>query len=468
MDATIKKNTIYAFGAQGLQFVRSILVSLLIPKLLGVEEFGFWQLFIFYTQYGGFLHFGIIDGIYLRIGGQHIDSLDYRILSFQFRFFLITQLVFTIPFIYLGYCEEDISRKFVIFSSCVFVLINNISTFYFYILQAVNHIKQFATGRVIITICFVVSLIILAILNTSDFQPYIIVYLCSYFVGGIYYLCQLKKLFYATFICEKGDTITQKNILLEDYKTGIVLLLSNLAGMFIVGFARFYIDGHWGITAFSIVSFAFMFVNFFMLFINQASLVLFPELRRWDEKRTCNFYKKYREMLSRLSPFVLIFYYPIVVFVHFWLPKYSGSLEYLVYLLPLCIFEFKMNMLCTTVFKVFNKINYIFKCNILALVVCIIGVCISGFVFDSLKGVVCAILLAIMVRSLGAEYVLSKKMLNTEFAGCLIAETFFVLIFIVANEICNSLYLSACIYSVSCILFGIKNRSYYFKLKNNE
>ena len=37
---TLKKNFFYAFGAQGLHFVQSVLWSMLIPKLLGVEEFG--------------------------------------------------------------------------------------------------------------------------------------------------------------------------------------------------------------------------------------------------------------------------------------------------------------------------------------------------------------------------------------------------------------------------------------------
>lgn len=43
----------------------STLVVFLIPKLIGVEDYGYWQLFLFYASYVGFLHFGWNDGISL-------------------------------------------------------------------------------------------------------------------------------------------------------------------------------------------------------------------------------------------------------------------------------------------------------------------------------------------------------------------------------------------------------------------
>ena len=125
--SNLKKNIFFAFGSQGLQLLRSILVSLLIPKTLGIEEFGFWQLFIFYTQYSGFLHLGLLDGIYLREGGKHYKELDFRSLGAQFRIFLIWQFIIIIPFIILGLNSSDINRTIIIISSCIYAIINNTS-----------------------------------------------------------------------------------------------------------------------------------------------------------------------------------------------------------------------------------------------------------------------------------------------------------------------------------------------------
>ena len=63
-------NLIYAFAAQGLSFALSVLMSIIVPKVLSLNDFGYWQLFIFYTSYVGFFHFGFNDGVYLLNGGK--------------------------------------------------------------------------------------------------------------------------------------------------------------------------------------------------------------------------------------------------------------------------------------------------------------------------------------------------------------------------------------------------------------
>lgn len=72
------KNLLYAFVAQGLSFILSALMSIIVPKVLSVNDFGYWQLFIFYTSYVGFFHFGFNDGIYLLNGGKNYDELNYN------------------------------------------------------------------------------------------------------------------------------------------------------------------------------------------------------------------------------------------------------------------------------------------------------------------------------------------------------------------------------------------------------
>ena len=63
-------NALAAFASQGFSFLLSILTSLLVPKVLGVQEFGYWQLFLFYSSYTGFFSLGISDGMYLIEGGK--------------------------------------------------------------------------------------------------------------------------------------------------------------------------------------------------------------------------------------------------------------------------------------------------------------------------------------------------------------------------------------------------------------
>lgn len=86
-------NLIYAFVAQGLSFFLSALMSIIVPKVLSVNEFGYWQLFIFYTSYVGFFHFGFNDGLYLLNGGKKYEELNYEEIGGAFWISFFVQLI---------------------------------------------------------------------------------------------------------------------------------------------------------------------------------------------------------------------------------------------------------------------------------------------------------------------------------------------------------------------------------------
>lgn len=74
--ADFMKGFSYAMMSNFITLITSSLVIIVIPKLIGVQEYGYWQLYMFYTSYVGFLHFGWNDGIYLRYGGKEYKDLD--------------------------------------------------------------------------------------------------------------------------------------------------------------------------------------------------------------------------------------------------------------------------------------------------------------------------------------------------------------------------------------------------------
>ena len=72
------ENFSVAIISQGVGFILSAITALIVPKVLGITEYGYWQLFIFYTSYTGFFHLGLNDGFYLLKSGQTRNSLDER------------------------------------------------------------------------------------------------------------------------------------------------------------------------------------------------------------------------------------------------------------------------------------------------------------------------------------------------------------------------------------------------------
>ena len=59
------------------------IITLIVPKVFNQVEYGYWQLYIFYSSYVGFFHLGLQDGIYLRYGGQYYQKLDKHIMHSQ-------------------------------------------------------------------------------------------------------------------------------------------------------------------------------------------------------------------------------------------------------------------------------------------------------------------------------------------------------------------------------------------------
>ena len=147
---------------------------------------------------------------------------------------------------------------------------------------------------------------------------------------------------------------------------GLPLMFANIASTLILGLGRFTVDRRWGIEAFGKFSFSLSLTNFFLLFISQVSMVLFPALRRAGPDSLKKYYRMLRSGLGILLPAVLLAYIPMKYLLGLWLPQYRESLRYLALLLPLCTFDGKTQLLCTTYLKVLRKERLLLRINLLA------------------------------------------------------------------------------------------------------
>ena len=82
------KNLSYSVVANGTNTLVSLILVLFVPKILGVKEYSYWQLYLFYASYVGFFHFGWADGVYLKFGGKKYEELDKG--YFHSQFWLLT------------------------------------------------------------------------------------------------------------------------------------------------------------------------------------------------------------------------------------------------------------------------------------------------------------------------------------------------------------------------------------------
>lgn len=441
------KNIIAAFLAQGISLLSSVFMSFIIPRFLGVTEYSYWQLFIFYIGYVGFFHFGFNDGLYLRLGGKKYDELDYSTIGTQFKLFFVLEMIICMIIISIASITViNPERKLVWIATGIYLLLNNLTLCLGYLFQAVNRTKVFSMSSILDRIFVLVFILLLLWQKQNSFQPFVITYTISKLGALIYCILMSRKIIFSRLISVRQAL----GEMWLNFSTGIKLTIANIMSMLILGIGRVIIDNIWGIEAFGKISFSLSLTNFFLVFIQQVSMVLFPALRRTEENRQKKIYNALRIYLGLFLPAIFIAYFPLKLFVNWWLPQYNESLKYLALLLPLCTFDGKMQMLCNTYLKVLRQEKKLLQFNVYAFTVSLCSSAFFGYVLHSLTGIVVSMVLAIMFRSIISELFLAKK-IDIKIFRLMVQEIALVLVFLVSTWFCNEIIA----FLVTAISYGI-------------
>lgn len=121
MVKKIIKNFSYTVISNLISLIISSVVLLWVPNELSKSDYGYWQLYILYAGYVGYLSLGWTDGIYLRYGGVEYKHIRRDLFSSQFL------LVFTYSILLAG-----------IFTFLIYVIIQffRLKKPYFFILSS--------------------------------------------------------------------------------------------------------------------------------------------------------------------------------------------------------------------------------------------------------------------------------------------------------------------------------------------
>ena len=429
---SISSNVGYAFTSQAISLASSFVMSLVVPKVLGVEEYAHWQLFLFYAGYVGVAMLGVGDGIYLRLGGKRFSEIDGGSLKIEAILVCLFQIyVAIVIMITLFAFNLDDGLYFVLCSRLVYGLVQNFYGIIAPVFQAVNLTRIYSISIMINRLVFLVLMLFVIVLGSSEYEPFVASYIFGSLLSLVYCLICARRILAAK--CNPLSSVLK--LLLSDVRNGFKVMVAYYASMLVVGIARQIVVMKWGLEAFGQMSFAFSIVSFALVFIAQLSMVLFPVLRRFDLEHLSVFYAKIRNLLFIVSPLAYLFYLPMSLVLGIWLPQYAESFRYLGILMPLLVFDGKMNMLCSTYFKVYNDTRQLLLFNVVALAISLLLSCIGAYIFDNIDFVVCGLLAAIIVRSIISERYLVTKRLHLDYPRkslfeCLMAVSFVLSIYI--------------------------------------
>lgn len=430
MQRKIKENFIFAFTAQAISLVVSCSTNLVLPKILSVSGYSYWQLFLFYCTYVPCLALGLNDGIYLRYGGIYRNKLDKDGVKSQLVVGMLYQLLLGILVTgVLIVFSQSAQRRLLFILVLIYYFFYSGHNFLGFIFQAVNETNIYSKSIIIVRIFFLTAQVLLIAMGMGNVNLYIIFYIISISVAFGYLLRKFQpELMSGTFSFRKGISESWISI-----QVGISLMLANICSLLILGICREIIDVRWGLIAFGKISFSLTLMNFALTFIVQISLVLFPALRRLQADQLRVYYAKLNRALFYLLPVMYLAYYPLSFLLELWLPKYAISISYLATVLPICYFDSKMNLIGNTFFKVLNKQVLLLEINVITIVVSLTLGLLAAYLFNNMYLVILDMVFAIMFRNVLADLLLSSD-IGVNITSSEILDIILALIFILVTN----------------------------------
>ena len=420
------KSVVYTISANVISLLITVLTTLFLPKFLGVEDFSFWQLYLFYIGYIGLLHFGWNDGLYLRYGGKKYSELDRNLFFSQFVQLLLSQTILAVllGLIAIVFDFEDNKRMVLLYTAVAIVIVNS-RYMLLYILQSTYRMRHYSIVTIIEKLCFAFFLVSIILMELFKYKYVILLDLSSKLISfsiAIFFCREIVVNSLAKFQFNLKETLKNINV-------GIKLMFSNIASKLMIGNIRFGIEQFWSIIVFGKVSLMLSVAGFVMIFINAISLVLFPFLRRIKEESLIRLYPYLRSSLMGVLFVFLLIYFPLKYCLNLWLPEYKIGIDLLLFLFPMCLFEGKMALLINTYLKVLRKEKLLMIVNFSSLAISIVLSFIAVVVLHNLNLSVLTITVVVMIRSFIAEIYLTSKM-NINIYKKMLFEVSMVVIFI--------------------------------------
>ena len=401
------KDFLYALSANIINFILGIVTGFLLPMFLGVDNYGYFKLFAFYAGYVGFLHFGFIDGIYIRFGHYDYEDLPKEKFRGYFRFLIVQQVIISlILLIILMFFKSSDNRNIIYLFVILNIVILNLTTFFAFICQFTKRFKVFSLNTVLTKLSFSIGCVILFLLSQYNYLPYIIIQtICNIGILIIYIYYNKEIVF--------GESYSIRDLKYEikdDIKSGFFVMIGTFMSIVILGIDRIFIDKFFSVQDFSYYSFAYTLISLFYILLNSVTSVIYPYLTRAKSEELNSAYVKIKEIISLLLGLTLAAYFVIEFIVRLILPEFIPALIIFKYLTPTVLLSGQISILVANYFKVLKLTKDYTKNNIVAFILGLITNIIAYLIFKSTEAIALATLLAFLIWVIYSDWFFQKKL----------------------------------------------------------
>lgn len=380
----IATNTLIVTISNVVLLLVGILAGFIIPKVLGVDNYGFFKTFTMYATYTTFLQLGFVNGIYLIYGGKDLEELPKDRFKFFFRFFSILELSISLIFVVAAIIIKDQNISFVLAFLGIYSLCSNIMTYFQLLSQITMRFKEYSARIIVQSILKVLIVgIVLAVYyifqkNYVDYRIYTILYTTLYIFLAAWYIFTYRDLIFGKFKFDKTFWVDIKRIFIA----GIPLLVADAIVICIQQVDHQFVNVLFTNAEFSIFSFAYSILALVTVLVGSLSNTFYPVIKRTNKENLSKSFLSMHSIVVSLSLILLCAYFPIKMIIGDYLSEYAASLPILVVLFVGAIMSTSINIVIQNFYKTLNKnIDY----SIIGLIVLAISIGLNALFYFLFK-----------------------------------------------------------------------------------
>lgn len=345
-----------------------VLVAFLLPKIIGVTDYGYYKVFTLYATYMGLFHLGICDGIYLKYGGSDYKSLDKKKFRFYSQSFMAIEMVVALMVAIFSLVVLEGEYEFIGLSLAFYIVFINVTGFYQIVSQVTRRFRELSFRNVLQSGLLSVSLLILAVLNQGmeidiSYRIFTTIYIAIIAFLAFWYIYTYRDLTFG----EKRNSGASLFEMFALSKLGIPLTLANVCASLILTIDRQVVSLLFDIDTYAQYAFAYNMLSLVTTALTAISTVIYPSLKRmkWDA---------FMGLHSKLSTHILLLvfgcltiYFPLAIFVQWYLPDFAPSLVYFEIVFPGIALSSVLSIVVHNYYKTIGETARYFKYTLIML-----------------------------------------------------------------------------------------------------
>lgn len=318
---SLRNDLLRVSGSNLIVMLSSIVNGLVLPYVLSIDAFADIKTYTLYASFIGFLHFGFVDGLNIKYGGQTVSGVDTKEFNSFHNFFITFQLFIIISFLIIAMLLNNDMMLLVGLA----ILPINLQSFFLYYFQAIGEFKEYSKTTIIVPVITITITLAMVYANVLDYRLYVLASIFGYFIS----IMLLERRYYVFSNNRFKINLESINILkgFRGFKaiflSGFFIMLGNVL------FTLFFDTGRWmsklftSNEDFAIYSLGVSMIGFVMVFVGAVNRTFYPYLYRNNEPELLVRYKNILYVIGTLS---LVGYFILELIVNEFLPKYAASL----------------------------------------------------------------------------------------------------------------------------------------------